>query len=113
VLHPPISQLAGKARISVVIDYHHGRPAEVELLHGAEANSLKATNDDVTCRHRLRPLIHLSMLPSGMVVVVAGPLNLRDCPHGIERKVPIRVRLGTGLLIFAGGQISQKRVLMI
>ena len=70
VLHAPVLERPREAWIGVVIDDHHAGPAQVELLHRAQAHTLEAAHDHVS---RSGVPFHRGMLPTAMRPQVAAP----------------------------------------
>jgi hypothetical protein len=72
----PVRQDAGEPGVGVVVDHHHLRPAEVELLDGAQPDALETAHNDVAGHAVGHRGIHPRMLPSRLAAEVAAPLNV-------------------------------------
>ncbi len=70
VLHAPVLERPREAWIGIVIDDHHAGPAQVELLHRAQAHTLEAADNHVS---RAGVPFHWGMLPTSMRPQVAAP----------------------------------------
>ncbi len=48
VLDSPVLECPGEARIRIVVDHQYACPAQMELLDGPQADTLKAAHDHVS-----------------------------------------------------------------
>ena len=82
----PVVQSSREARIGVVVDHDDLGAAEVELLHGAQADALEPADDHMTL-HALRVgAIHAGMLP--VLAYRGGCCRVKCGRRGLRRLEP-------------------------